>query len=123
MICIFQLENILEGDLVVLCGIITCRRAQITLKYCKVLYTKARIWFGWATSDTLTYINTRYDKTFGLDQNFNSPDDADTGYFVHVDLQYTKDFRKISLNISFCSHFIRINATDSSNFLTFNFSQ
>ena len=81
----------------------------------KILYMDATNSYGHSMSQMLPYDEIEMwhgdpDKYWNwLDEILNTPDDADIGYFVEVDLKYPEDMKEKTKNFPFCPENKKIN--------------
>ena len=55
-----------------------------------IMYWDANNLYGWAMSECLPYKDIKFDNDVSLKTILNTPDDADTGYILEVDLKFPK---------------------------------
>ena len=67
-----------------------------------ILLAEANNLYGHFESQPLFYDETKFDKKIKLEDNLNTPDDSDVGYFVEVDLIYADNIEQ-SKKIPICS--------------------
>ena len=81
----------------------------------KILYMDPTNLYGHSMSQMLPFDEIEMwhgdpDKYWNwLDEVLNTPDDADIGYFVEVDLKYPDDIKEKTKNFPFCSENKKIN--------------
>ena len=56
----------------------------------KVLCIDAFILYSWAMSQYLPYDKIKFEEEYNINELLNTSDDADVGYFVECDLEYSK---------------------------------
>ena len=70
----------------------------------KILYIDANNLYGWAMSQSLPFDEIQFlsPNTFpSLEEILNTPDDAETGYFLEVDLKYPNEIKQKTKNFPF----------------------
>ena len=67
----------------------------------KILYADANNLFGHSMSQPILYDETKFDKNVILEENLNTPDDSDIGYFIEVDLKYPDNIREKTKHFPF----------------------
>ena len=67
----------------------------------KILYADANNIYGHSMSQPLPYDEIEFDKNVKLEENLNTPDDSDIGYFIEVDLKYPDDIKEKIKNFPF----------------------
>ena len=56
----------------------------------KVLNNDAYNLYGWAMSEYLPFVKIKFEQEYKFNEILNTADDADVGYFVECDLEYSK---------------------------------
>ena len=86
---ILLLENIIRGSLSSVMG----DRYVISDENKKILYVDANNLYGWAMSDSLLYVEIKFDNNVKLENILKNPDDSDIGYFVEVNIKYPNNIK------------------------------
>ena len=60
----------------------------------KILYIDANNFYGWAVSQSLPYVENRFDKDVKMEENFITPDDSD----IKSILEFVKNYPDIMKN-------------------------
>ena len=60
----------------------------------KLLYVDANISYGWAMSKYLPYQEIKFERSVKLDDNLNTSDKSDIGYFIESDLNYPDNIKQ-----------------------------
>ena len=60
----------------------------------KIIYADATNLYGHPMSQFLPYDEIKLEKDICLEQNLNTPDDNDIGYFLEVNLKYSDDIKQ-----------------------------
>ena len=80
----------------------------------KILYKDADNLYGWAMSEYLPYDEINFDRNVQLEDDLNTPDDSDIGYFVEVDLKYRDNLKEKTKHFLFAPE-SKINHRDENN--------
>ena len=83
----------------------------------KILYVDANNLYGNSMSEPLPYDEIKFDKSIGLEDILNTPDDSDIGYFVEADLIYPDNIKKKTKNFPFAPVNKKINPEDFNDFM------
>ena len=83
----------------------------------KILYKDANKLYGWAMSEYLPYDEIKFDNNVKLDDLLNTPNDADFGYFVEVDLKYPDNIKQKSKKFPIALVNKKINLDDFSDYM------
>ena len=60
----------------------------------KILFIDANNLYGHSMSQPLPYDENNFDKNVKSEDNLNTPDDCDIGYFIELDLTYPYNTKK-----------------------------
>ena len=83
----------------------------------KILYVDANNLYGHSMSEPLPYDEIKFDKSIGLEDILNTPDDSDIGYFVEADLIYPDNIKKKTKNFLFAPVNKKINPDDFNDYM------
>ena len=89
----------------------------------KILYMDATILYGHSMSQMLPHDEIEMwhgdsDKYWNwLDETLNTPDDADIGYFLEVDLKYPDNIKTKTKNFPFCPENKKINPDKNNHYI------
>ena len=92
----------------------------------KILYMDATILYGNSMSQMLLYDEVEMwhgdpDKYWNwLEEILNTPDDADIGYFLEVDLKYPGNIKEKTKNFPFCPENKKINPDNYNDYMKKN---
>ena len=62
----------------------------------KVLNNDAYNLYVWAMSEYLPFVKIKFEEEYNINEILNTADDADVGYFVECDLEYSKKIKEIT---------------------------
>ena len=83
-------ENIIRGGI---CSVMGNRYVE-SYENKKIIYMDSTILYGYSMSQSLPYDEIKFDKNVKLEENLNTPDDSDIGYFIEVELGYPDYLRE-----------------------------
>ena len=110
---VLLLENIIIGAISSVMG----DRYVISDDNKKILYVDANNLSGHSMSEPLPHDEIKFDKSVKLEDDINTPDDKDNGYFVKVDLTYPDNIKEKTKNFPFATVNKKINPDDFSDYM------
>ena len=83
----------------------------------KILFADANILYGHSMSQTLPYVEMKFDKNVKLEEILITPDDNDIGYFIEVDLTYPDNIKEKTKHFPFAPVNKKIDTDNFSDYM------